>query len=124
MPDEAITATPLQATIPADDPGRTLTVTGPGDASVRHVSVVGDTYPILVSGAPTNGRYCLIDRLVPDGIRGISVGSAAMYRDLAAVLDRHAIRPVIGARFGFDLVREAYAAQASDLFGKVVVELA
>lgn len=57
-------------------------------------------------------------------IRGISVGSAIMYRNLAEVVDRHAIRPVIGARFGFDLVREAYAAQASDLFGKVVVELA
>ncbi len=34
------------------------------------------------------------------------------------------IHPVIGARFGFDRVREAYAAQASDLFGKVVVEFA
>jgi len=57
-------------------------------------------------------------------IRGISVGSASMYRHLAAVVDMHAIRPVIGARFGFDRVRDAYAAQASDLFGKVVIEIA
>ncbi len=28
---------------------------------------MGDTYTILVSGAQTNGRYCLIDMLVPDG---------------------------------------------------------
>ena len=34
-------------------------------------------------------------------IRGISVGSASMYRDLAEVVDLHAIHPVIGARFGF-----------------------
>ena len=43
-------------TIPADDPKRRLTV-----------SVVGDTYTILVSGAQTAGRYCLIDMLVPNG---------------------------------------------------------
>jgi quercetin dioxygenase-like cupin family protein len=32
-----------------------------------HISVVGDTYTILVSGAQTAGRYCLVDMLVPDG---------------------------------------------------------
>lgn len=57
-------------------------------------------------------------------IRGISVGSASMYRHLAEVVGLHAIRPVIGGRFGFDRVRDAYAAQASDLFGKVVIEIA
>ena len=57
-------------------------------------------------------------------IRGISVGSASMYRQLAEVVDMHAIHPVIGARFSFDRVRDAYAAQASDLFGKVVIEIA
>ncbi len=57
-------------------------------------------------------------------IRGISVGSASMYCALAEVVDEHRIRPVIGARFDFESVREAYAAQASfDLFGKVVIEL-
>jgi quercetin dioxygenase-like cupin family protein len=54
-------------TIPADDPNRKLTVADPDGAGVRHVSVVGDTYTILVSGAQTAGRYCLIDMLVPDG---------------------------------------------------------
>lgn len=66
MSDDATTAAPLQTPIPADDPGRTLTVAAPDDADVRHVSVVGGTYSILVSGAQTGGRYCLIDMLVPD----------------------------------------------------------
>jgi quercetin dioxygenase-like cupin family protein len=53
--------------IPADDPNRKLTVADPDGAGMPHVSVVGDTYTILVSGAQTAGRYCLIDMLVPDG---------------------------------------------------------
>lgn len=74
----------------------------------------GDAEPL--DPALLNGKATII--------RGISVGSAAMYRDLAEVVEMHAIRPVIGARFGFDRVRDAYAAQASDLFGKVVIEFA
>jgi quercetin dioxygenase-like cupin family protein len=54
-------------TIPADDPNRRLTVADPDSPVLRHVSVVGDTYTILVSGAQTAGRYCLIDMLVPNG---------------------------------------------------------
>jgi mannose-6-phosphate isomerase-like protein (cupin superfamily) len=53
--------------IPADDRARKLVVSSPNDAQVRHVSVVGDTYTILVSGMETQGRYCLIDMLIPDG---------------------------------------------------------
>ncbi len=55
------------AAIPADDPARKLTVADPDSPQVRHVAVVGDTYSILVSGADTAGRYCLIDMIVPDG---------------------------------------------------------
>jgi quercetin dioxygenase-like cupin family protein len=54
-------------TIPADDPNRRLTVADPDSPGLRHVSVVGDTYTILVSGAQTAGRYCLIDMVVPNG---------------------------------------------------------
>jgi quercetin dioxygenase-like cupin family protein len=32
---------------------------------VPHVSVAGGTYTVLVSGAQTAGRYCLVDMLVP-----------------------------------------------------------
>jgi quercetin dioxygenase-like cupin family protein len=55
------------AAIPADDPARKLTVANPDSPIVRHVAMVGDTYSILVSGADTAGRYCLIDMIVPDG---------------------------------------------------------
>lgn len=34
---------------------------------MRHISVAGGTYTILVSGAESAGRYCLIDMHVPTG---------------------------------------------------------
>lgn len=51
--------------IPADDPNRKLSVVNPEDPELRHVAVVGDTYTILLSGAQTAGKYCLIDMNVP-----------------------------------------------------------
>jgi mannose-6-phosphate isomerase-like protein (cupin superfamily) len=51
--------------VPPDDPARKLSVVGPDDAGLRHVSVVGDTYTILLSGAETAGQYCLSDMNVP-----------------------------------------------------------
>ncbi|MGD0108188.1 MAG: cupin domain-containing protein [Rhodopila sp.] len=53
--------------IPADDPQRKLTVAEPDDPTLQHISIVGGTYTILVTGAQTAGRYCLIDMLVPSG---------------------------------------------------------
>ena len=53
--------------IPPDDPRRELTVANPDDPMLRHISIVGGTYTILVSGTQTAGRYCLIDMLVPHG---------------------------------------------------------
>ena len=61
MTDTASTA------IPPDDPNRKLTVADANSSNVRHVAVVGNTYSILVSGAQTAGRYCLIDMIVSDG---------------------------------------------------------
>lgn len=56
------------APIPPDDPQRNFTLARPEtDQSLPHVSVVGDTYTILLSGNDTGGRYCLIDMLVPPG---------------------------------------------------------
>jgi quercetin dioxygenase-like cupin family protein len=51
--------------IPADDPSRKLSLVNPDDPALRHVAVVGDTYTILLSGAETAGKYCLIDMSVP-----------------------------------------------------------
>ena len=67
MPDNSINSVTAQTPIPADDPGRKLTVANPDDSQVRHISVVGDTYTIVVSGTEADGRYCMIDMLVPDG---------------------------------------------------------
>ena len=55
------------ASIPADDLQRKLTVADPDSPQMRHVSIAGGTYTILVSGAETAGRYCLVEMLVPPG---------------------------------------------------------
>ncbi|MBC8163025.1 MAG: cupin domain-containing protein [Roseiflexaceae bacterium] len=54
--------------LPPDDPQRNLTLARPDDdQSLRHVSVVGDTYTILLDGQQTAGRSCLIDMYIPPG---------------------------------------------------------
>lgn len=55
------------APIPPDDLRRQLTVARSDDAGLPHVSVVGDTYTILLSGDDTGGRFTLIDMYVPPG---------------------------------------------------------
>ena len=67
MTDAASAPLKYSSAIPADNPKRKLTVADPDSSKVRHVAVVGGTYSILVSGAQTAGRYCLIDMIVPDG---------------------------------------------------------
>jgi quercetin dioxygenase-like cupin family protein len=53
--------------IPPDDATRRLTLADPNDPVLPHVAVAGDVYTILVSGDQTDGRYCLIDMIVPPG---------------------------------------------------------
>jgi hypothetical protein len=50
--------------LPPDDPQRKLTVANPDAPDIRHVAVAGNTYSILVSGAQTDGRYCLITAVI------------------------------------------------------------
>jgi len=51
-----------------DDPSRILAVARPEtDESLPHYGVVGDNYTIVLSGHDTDGRYALIDMLVPPG---------------------------------------------------------
>jgi quercetin dioxygenase-like cupin family protein len=61
------TSTQPVAAIPPDDANRRLTLANPDDPKMRHISVAGGTYTILVTGEETSGRYCLIDMLVPPG---------------------------------------------------------
>ena len=51
--------------LPADDLGRVLVVASPDDESLSHIALAGGSYTFLVTGQQTEGRYCLIDMLVP-----------------------------------------------------------
>ena len=53
--------------VPPDDLRRELTVARPDDPGLLHLSVVGDTYTVLLSGDDTGGRFTLIDMYVPPG---------------------------------------------------------
>lgn len=62
-----ISSQPTQ-TIPPDNPRRNLVLARPNeDWDLRHIALAGDTYTILLTGADTGGRYCLIDMHVPPG---------------------------------------------------------
>jgi quercetin dioxygenase-like cupin family protein len=61
------TTTAQGAAIPPDDANRKLTVADPDDPKLRHLSIAGGAYTILVTGEQTAGRYCLTDMLVPSG---------------------------------------------------------
>lgn len=67
MNHHSITSQPISP-IPEDNPLRNLKVALPNtDQSLPHIGVVGDSYTILISGNDTDGRYCVIDMLVPPG---------------------------------------------------------
>jgi quercetin dioxygenase-like cupin family protein len=67
MNKHAITAQPIPP-IPPDDLQRKLAVARPNeDESLPHIALMGDTYTILLSDDDTDGRYCLIDMLIPPG---------------------------------------------------------
>jgi mannose-6-phosphate isomerase-like protein (cupin superfamily) len=54
--------------IPPDDLRRNLTLAQPDkNESLPHIGLVGDTYTILLAGANTAGRFCLIDMYIPSG---------------------------------------------------------
>ena len=67
MNEHSITAQPVTPLL-ADNLARNLKVARPDtDESLPHIGLVGDTYTILLSGADTDGRYCLIDSTIPPG---------------------------------------------------------
>jgi mannose-6-phosphate isomerase-like protein (cupin superfamily) len=53
--------------LPADDGTRAPTRVDPDAPGLTHIAVVGDTYTYLIEGRDTNGRYALIDMLIPAG---------------------------------------------------------
>jgi quercetin dioxygenase-like cupin family protein len=63
----SITSQPISR-IPTDSLARNLTFVRPeNERSLPHLGVVGDTYTVLLSGEDTDGRYCLIDMVIPPG---------------------------------------------------------
>jgi len=67
MNKHAITAQPISL-IPPDDLRRKLAVARPNEnEKLPHIALMGDTYTVLLSGDDTDGRYCLIDMLIPPG---------------------------------------------------------
>jgi mannose-6-phosphate isomerase-like protein (cupin superfamily) len=60
-----VTETVPASTVPPDDNKRDLVVAHPDNPTLTHLGVVGDTYTFLVTGEQTNGRYALIDMLIP-----------------------------------------------------------
>lgn len=67
MTNTARTSLHPGAAIPPDNPHRELSVASSDDPEARHISIVGNTYTILLRGEDTDGRYCLIDMNVPPG---------------------------------------------------------
>ena len=59
-------APPIYPPLPPDDPARALTLALP-DRDLPHIGLVGDTYTLTLTGAQTNGRFCLIDMHIPPG---------------------------------------------------------
>lgn len=67
MNEHSVTSQPITP-LPSDNPKRSLKIARPEtDESLPHIGLVGDTYTVLLSGDDTNGRYCLIDMLIPPG---------------------------------------------------------
>jgi quercetin dioxygenase-like cupin family protein len=51
----------------ADDPTRELAIARSDDEALVHLAVVGDTYTVLLSGEQTDGRFAMLDMLIPPG---------------------------------------------------------
>jgi quercetin dioxygenase-like cupin family protein len=67
MNSRSITSQPISP-IPADSLKRKLTFArAEKERSLPHLGIVGDTYTVLLTGEDTDGRYCLIDMVVPPG---------------------------------------------------------
>jgi quercetin dioxygenase-like cupin family protein len=65
--ENAVSTMAPKADLPSDDLARDLLVVDPDSDQLKHVSIVGDNYTIMVSGTQTAGKYCLIDMFVSPG---------------------------------------------------------
>ena len=49
------------------DAARKVAIARPDDPALTHLAVVGDTYTVLLSGDQTDGRFAMLDMLIPPG---------------------------------------------------------
>lgn len=49
------------------NPARKVAIARPDDPALTHLAVVGDTYTVLLSGDQTDGRFAMLDMLIPPG---------------------------------------------------------
>lgn len=87
-------------------------------ATGGEVALLGlrDLEPVAVDVIPMLAKSAVL--------RGISVGSNRMHRDLVAFLEKHDTHPVVHRCFAFDEAPAAFVAQADrDILGKIVIEL-
>jgi NADPH:quinone reductase-like Zn-dependent oxidoreductase len=89
-------------------------------AALRHnaeIALIGVLNPV---GGPNPSALMMTGSI----IRGIFVGSRRMAEKLHDAIDANGIKPVIGATFAFEDVKQAYAyATSPSLFSKVVIEV-
>lgn len=57
----------VMTNLPPDDLSRSLVLSASDSPNLPHIGLAGDTYTVLLTGADTAGKYCLIDMYVPPG---------------------------------------------------------
>lgn len=84
------------ASVPPDDLKRVLSLAQPdSNRNLPHIGIVGDTYTILLTGADTDGRFCLIDMHIPPG--AVRLRTVTTSRKLS-LCSRARLRPRFAAR--------------------------
>lgn len=104
---------------------RVVEVGGPGtfDKSVNAVRVGGvvGLIGILTGIAGQASPTAIMRKSVT--VRGIYVGSRAMFADMNKAIEAHGIRPVVDQTFSFETAKDAYhTMRAAGHFGKLVID--
>lgn len=83
-----------------------------------HISVVG-----FLAGVTASLNLVALN-LKRASLAGVSVGSRQDFEDMLAAISHHSLRPIIGATFPLEKMREAFAFLKSGAhFGKIVITL-
>ena len=66
-PDEFVRINESETTVETADAARKVAIARRDDPALTHLAVVGDTYTVLLSGDQTDGRFAMLDMLIPPG---------------------------------------------------------